>query len=300
MSSAARSVVCFVALGASSACALLTDFSGLSGGAQDAALGDGPSVAIDSSAPSSGSSASSSGSTASSSGGVPDSGRGSDAEASVLLGFCASHAPVEFCDDFDEPNRTSMAEKGWSAPQNAGARLTGASLTSEQSTSSPRAARMIVDPNAPGGVAADQKGITFPANAARVRVQLQVRPRAGGQSPVLSLRYGPRDCTLEYYPDPGLVVEKCEADYWDFSGAPSLLSDQWNEVAFTLERAPDGVRYKFLIEARGTPFGANVHYPDVGQPLDVGVTVLLGNSIVPVEGPQVSVIDYDDVVVVVE
>lgn len=186
MSHRGRSLVWCAALLASSACALLIDFSGLSGGAPDGSVG------------------------MSSSGAVTQRDGGSFGEAGGPLGFCAGHAPVDFCDDFDQPDRTSMAQGRWSSPQNQGLTLTGANLTADQSTSAPRAARMVVEPDT-AGLASDQTGLQFPEGTTRVRVTTRIRPHGrddpqgsadaarANASPVLSLRYGSRSCTLEYH-----------------------------------------------------------------------------------------------------
>lgn len=262
------------------ACSLVTDFDKLTGDANGSSWPSG----------------SSSSSSSSSSGGAADAQADGDMvgpfDADSATGFCSAISATRliFCDDFDGPSRTTMAQGGWTGLLN----LPGAVLTLEYATSRPRAARFRYGIDGEPGRAGNATSLALPEGENAIRVHAAVRAQAGQSGAVMAFAYGAaRPCVLEYRPSVQQVTESCNggSSFVSFSGAPFLPVETFTQAAFTLSRR-SATAFRFEVRLGSSDaFAADIPDGDAGALGSVAVTVVLGN----INNDFAGIVDYDDV-----
>jgi hypothetical protein len=137
--------------------------------------------------------------------------------------------------------------------------------------------------------------IAFPADKTTLTISAMIRPvgMAGAGGRVLSLSYG--SCYVDFAATGGVGYRTCPAN-GGLTGARSLQADTWTHVSLSLQRTAQGESVRVVV---GDGAAAVVAKGDLGGN-DGGVPTSVGFTIGNATNDSTYVVDYDDVLVVLE
>jgi len=213
-------------------------------------------------------------------------------------GFCATldASDVVFCDDFDQPNRMSLAMEGWGPVSSA---VDGV-IEDASAYSHPNGASFSFDaPDGGSRRSAVQKTFSFPADKASFVVQAEIRPSLGvTRARAISIQLVGTGCSVDF----GLAGDVELYCPIGLPGPPSsaLAQGTWTPVSLTLTRVGGGI-LEVTVQTGAGPSAVtgskNLVVTDAGASLGLlDMTVQIGDGTEATSGGEVYL---DNVVVMV-
>ena len=216
--------------------------------------------------------------------------------------FCttqdAGDASIAFCDDFDNAGRVAL-ETGcyqalcWTPYGPPGG------IVSDDRYSAPNAARVSSGVDAGDGAvllgrSAETATVAFPANRRKVSASIMIRP-VGPSQPgdrAFEVHYGP--CTLDLDTVNGLSFHSCPGQ-GSIPGVPALQPNTWTHVTVSIARTSAGETARLIL---GDGPGAIDVSADITS--DAGAQTVVQAILGDEDGSNTQLIDYDNVLVIIE